>query len=386
MVRRIGTIGFLGFLLAGLAAPTAPARAEAPEPDEARLKAEVFTLASPEFRGRRGEGGRKASEHLVEAFRGLKLEPLFDGAYTQPIVEGATGEVLGRNVGAKLVGADPALRHEWIIVSAHFDHLGVRRGVLFPGADDNASGVAMMLEVARSLALSAEPPRRSVMFLGFDLEEVGLYGSRYFVEHAPVSLDRVRLFITADMIGRALGGVCRSYVFVMGSEHAPGLRPWIAAAAERRPVTVGILGSDMLLLDRSDYGPFRARKVPYLFFSTGEHPQYHTPGDTPETLDYPKLAAISRVILGVVRRAASAESVPKWNPVPDHPLSEAVTVRDVFRALLEHRDGLKIGSSQAFLLNNTLRKLEAIVARGSITPGERAGMLNAARFVMIAVF
>ncbi len=126
MVRRIGRIRAIGLLLAGLAAPAVPARTEAPEPDEARLKAEVFTLASPEFQGRRGEGGRKASEHLVEAFRGLKLEPLFDGAYTQPIVEGTTGEVLGRNVGARLLGADPALRDEWIVVSAHFDHLGVR--------------------------------------------------------------------------------------------------------------------------------------------------------------------------------------------------------------------------------------------------------------------
>ena len=107
-------------------------------------------------------------------------------------------------------------------MSAHFDHLGVRSGVLFPGADDNASGVAMMLEVARSLTLSAEPPKRSVMFLGFDLEEIGLFGSRYFVEHPPVPLDRVALFITADMIGRALGGVCRSLRLRDGHRARPG--------------------------------------------------------------------------------------------------------------------------------------------------------------------
>src|SRR4029079_4751126 len=125
---------------------------------------------------------------------------------------------------------------------------------------DNASGVAMMLEVARAFVEAPQRPRRSLMFIGFDLEEVGLYGSRYFVEHAPVPLKQIVLFVTADMIGRALGGVCHPYVFVMGSAHAPGLRPWIDEAARGRPVSVGLRGSDMLILDRSDYGPFRARR------------------------------------------------------------------------------------------------------------------------------
>ena len=73
------------------------------------------------------------------------------------------------------------------------------------------------------------------MFVGFDQEEIGLYGSRYFVEHPPAPMERLALFLTADMIGRALGGVCESCVFVMGSEHSPGLRPWIERAARDRP-------------------------------------------------------------------------------------------------------------------------------------------------------
>ena len=73
------------------------------------------------------------------------------------------------------------------------------------------------------------------MFIGFDLEEIGLFGSRYFVAHPPVPLKQVALFITADMIGRALGGICDVHVFVLGTEHAPGLRPWIDEAARDRP-------------------------------------------------------------------------------------------------------------------------------------------------------
>ena len=83
----------------------------------------------------------------------------------------------------------------------------------------------MMLEVARSIVQGPSPPKRSMMFIGFDLEEVGLFGSRYFVAHPPVALEKVVLFITADMIGRSLAGVCASHVFVMGTENAPGLRP-----------------------------------------------------------------------------------------------------------------------------------------------------------------
>ena len=87
----------------------------------------------------------------------------------------------------------------------------------------------MMIETARSLAAASKKPNRSIMFIGFDLEEVGLFGSRLCVSHPPVPLSRIALFITADMIGRSLGGICRQHVFVMGTEHAP----W-AAALDRR--------------------------------------------------------------------------------------------------------------------------------------------------------
>jgi hypothetical protein len=363
-----------------------PASAPAEPTGQARLRREVTTLASAEYAGRQGEGGRKAAAHLVARFQELGLEPGFGDRYEQPIPGDGPGGEQGRNVGARFPGADAERRDEWIILAAHFDHLGIRNGVLYPGADDNATGVAMMLEVARELKQGPARPPRSVMLIGFDLEEVGLFGSRYFVEHSPVPLDRVRLFITADMIGRALGGVCTSSVFVMGTEHAPGLRPWIEAAAQGEPLNVGMLGSDLLVLNRSDYGPFRARKIPYLFFSTGENPCYHSPRDTADTVDYVKLAAISRTILGVVRQAAGAPVVPPWSAVPDNPLAEVAAVRDVLRTLLEHRDELRIAPGQTLLMTNTLRSLDAIVARGAITPAERTAMVNVARIVLLSVF
>ena len=372
------------FLLLRAAGPIGVQAGE-PRPEEARLKGAVTRLASQEFGGRRGEGAVKSRAFLIEAFQKLGLKPLFEGSFTQEIPGREPGQVLGVNIGVFLEGTDPVLKDQWVVVSAHYDHLGIRGGQLYPGADDNASGVAMMLEVARSLSESPEKPRRSVMFLGFDLEEDGLFGSRYFVEHSPVPLSRISLFITADMIGRALGGVCETDVFVMGTEHAPGLRDWLKTASRGNAVDVDLLGSDILVLDRSDYGPFRSRKVPYLFFSTGENPTYHRPTDRAETINYPKLEAISRVILGVVRQAVTADVSPSWTSPADNPVEEAETVRKVLKSILEHQDRFQIGSAQTTMMRSTVKSLDRIVSERKITPSERTWMVRVARVVLFSI-
>ncbi len=381
--RGARTFGLMLFALA-CRWPAVAGEDPRPAPEEGRLKQIVARLASPEFAGRSGKGGEKAADYLVGRFKELKLAGLFAGDYDQSVPGLNADSPGGRNVGAVFRGQDPALRDEWIILAAHFDHLGVRRGRLYPGADDNASGVAMMLEVARSV-VHGPPPKRSIMFIGFDLEEIGLFGSRYFVEHSPVPLDRVKLFITADMIGRSLAGVCPQHVFLIGSEHAPALRDWVKDAKKSPSLTIGTLGADLLLLNRSDYGPFRAKRVPFLFFTTGESPRYHTPDDTPETLDYPKLARISQVIHQVVARALAAPTVPKWQDAPSHPFEEAVAIRDVLVLLARNKDQLKIGTAQLFVINTTLRTLEPILERGAITPDERARVIQQARIVLFTV-
>jgi hypothetical protein len=387
MIRRIKS---LGWILA--VAWTTPAVADGPEPELARLRTHVEVLASREFAGRRDEGAVKTRAYLIAEFRKLGLEPLFGGSFTQDVTGKGPEDVLGVNVGARLAGSDPAMADRWVVLGAHYDHLGSRGEAYYPGADDNASGVAMMLEVARSTVGSPEKPRRGIMFVGFDLEErgpkgeLGLRGSQFFARHPPVPLDRVSLFVTADMIGRSLGGVCDSYVFVLGSEHEPEVRPWIARSARGRPVDVGLLGSDMLVIDRSDYGPFRSRKVPYLFFTTGENPLYHSTADVAETLDYPKLEAISRMILGVVREAALADADPVWRDQPEYPVAEALAIRDVLRALLEHREALKIGGYQVALMTQTIRLIDQIAERNVMTPDERTRIARTAQVILFTVF
>ena len=387
MIRRIAPAVSVLALAATLGGVLA-----AEEPDLARLREHVEILASPAFAGRREQGAAKAREYLIAEFRRLGLEPLFGDSDNQEIRGQAEGEVLGVNVGFKLIGADPKLRDRWVILGAHYDHLGTRDGVVYPGADDNASGVAMMLEVARCLAGSADKPARSVAFVGFDLEErgpkgeFGLRGSQFFCRNPPVPLDRVNLFVTADMIGRSLGGVCEDYVFLLGTEREPAVRPWIDRAARGKPVKVGLLGADVPVIDRSDYGPFRSRQIPFLFFTTGENPLYHSPRDVAATLNYPKLEAISRIIAGVVREAAGPGPELAWAEPPVNPIAEALTLRDVFKILIERREDLKIGKYPLALMAQAIRTADGVAARGAMTAEERTAIIRAAQVVLFAVF
>ena len=365
-------------------APAARAQ-EPPVPERARLKVHIDILASPEFAGRRDAGARKAEAYVMHALDELKLRPLFGDSFTQDIPGSKPGEVLGRNVGAAVTGSDPILKDEWVIISAHYDHLGTRNGVLYPGADDNASGVAMMLEVARCLAAGPTPPKRSVAFVGFDLEENGLWGSRHFVKAPPMPLEKIALFMTADMLGRALGGVCKEQLFIMGGEHAPELKAVVEEAARSKPVRVEQLGSDLLLIDRSDYGPFRARKVPYLFFSTGENPRYHTPEDTPETIDHPKVEAASRIAAEVLRSVASAPTRPTWRDRIEPSVEEATAVGEVLRVLLEHKDDLRIQRTVVAVMERQAARIDAIRTRGTMTATERTEMLRTAQLVLFTI-
>eukprot|EP00456_Euglypha_rotunda_P045868 TRINITY_DN363_c0_g1_i11.p1 TRINITY_DN363_c0_g1~~TRINITY_DN363_c0_g1_i11.p1 ORF type:complete len:284 (+),score=76.74 TRINITY_DN363_c0_g1_i11:726-1577(+) len=205
-----------------------------------QMKTHIEFLASPEMSGRSGAAKKEARRYIIEQWKKAGLQPLFPGGNQQgddskkvPVFEqpipGNAGEdgripILGYNIGAWIPGSDPKLAHEIVIVSAHYDHLGMRDGEIFAGADDNASGVAMMIEVARLAAADKVRCKRSLVFVGFDLEERMLWGSRWFAAHPPWPIERVKLFITADMIGRSLGSLPLPVVFVMGSERAHELR------------------------------------------------------------------------------------------------------------------------------------------------------------------
>ena len=390
-------------LLSGLLALTfvfaAPliARADAaiPVPRRASIAAgdvrpHIELLAGPEFRGRSGHDAVRAAEYIRRHFQELGLRPLFAGGSYFQEIPGISDEqgnlpLVGRNVGAWLPGSDPELRDEFVIVSAHHDHLGVRGGRIYYGADDNASGVSMMLEVARRLAEADVAPRRSVAFVGFDLEERMLWGSRWFAAHPPWPLEQVKLFITADMIGRSLGNLPIPTVFVLGSEYAPALRATLDAVGTPEGLEAARLGID-LVGTRSDYAPFRDQQVPFLFFSTGEHPDYHTPQDTPDRIDYEKVAQVSTLILNVCRHTADADQAPVWRDDPGLHLDEARALHRIAGLLLEADGGEKLTSLQRLLVSQARNRTGQILERGEMTAAERSALVRLAQLMLLSVF
>lgn len=320
---------------------------------EAELFGHVQFLASPELAGRRSGSpeGAITGSYVAAEFQKLGLQPVGDeGTFFQPFerMEAVLREIDGkqqieqrkltcRNVLAWLPGSDPARADDYVLIAAHYDHLGRNGDTFFPGADDNASGVAGLLAIAKALATGPRKPRRSVLFAAFDAEEQGLVGAETFARKPPRPLQQAIAMINLDMIGRgklldrksmALGkrliGVPDGpAVGVLGTAQSPELASLVRAvfAADKLPLYApedfGMLGPviEKQAEGRSDHAPFERRKIPFLFFSTSEHDDYHQPTDTIATLDRQALwrtaACIYRTVLAIDARDERPTFVPK---------------------------------------------------------------------------
>lgn len=366
-----------------------------------QMKTHIEFLASPEMSGRSGAAKKEARRYIIDQWKKAGLQPLFAGGNQQgddskkvPVFEqpipGNAGEdgripILGYNIGAWIPGSDPKLAHEIVIVSAHYDHLGMRDGEIFAGADDNASGVAMLIETARLMAADKVGTKRSMVFVGFDLEERMLWGSRWFAAHPPWPIEQVKLFITADMIGRSLGSLPLPVVFVMGSERAVELRTTLDQVGTPPGLEVCRFGTDMIGT-RSDYGPFRDREIPFLFFSTGEHPDYHTPRDTPDKIEYDKAARVASVILQVSRFVADTTQPPVWIAADQLGLEEPKALLKITNLLLEVDKRKPLTTTQRFLVTNVRVKARKILEANKMTDDDRAWLVRMSQALLAAVF
>ncbi|WP_417847770.1 M28 family metallopeptidase [Thalassoglobus sp.] len=346
-------------------------------------------LASPDRQGRDDWGKVEAREYIIKHFKSLGVKPLFDESYLQAIPEfGSQAEmppVYGYNIGGFIEGTDPKLKHEWIIVNAHYDHLGVRGGKVFPGADDNASGVSMLLEVARHISRS--PGKRSVAFLSFDMEEHLLWGSRWFLAHPPMEVESIKFCLTADMIGRSLGGLDIPTVFVLGSERSREVHAALEAATVPQGLEIAQLGVDVIGV-RSDYGPFYYRRIPFLFFSTGEHPDYHTPQDTLERLDVEKVARVSTVMNQVAQSMANTPGEITWEGTPEPSLQEVESVNRVCVNLLNAggSGSLELTNAQQFFVSQVKSKTDYILKSKKYSNEERKWLVRATQIMMLTIF
>lgn len=301
-----------------------------------RIRTDVEWLADDTREGRfpGTPGSQASSDYLARRFAELRLEraPGME-SYFQPFefprktighvprpttfptslpnsVRSTTSiapTIRDRNVIGVLPGTGP-LKTEYIVVGAHYDHIGrglfqdqnVKKGPIFNGADDNASGTAAVLAVAE--ALSGQRLNRSILFVCFSAEELGLIGSQYFVQHPPVPLDRIVAMINLDMVGRTR----KNTLFVSGRGTRPDFRTILQQLDEQSPLELKSLGEGGL--GPSDHQSFALKKIPVLFFFTGLHPQYHHPDDDPDRINYDGIRKIVRLVARLVQQI---DSVPR---------------------------------------------------------------------------
>jgi hypothetical protein len=286
----------------------------APVASVAALRCWVDWLASPALAGRAAgsPGGAAARAGLEATFGDLSLGPAGEhGGYAQTLPRGA-------NLLARIPGGDPRRAAEVVVIAAHHDHLGERGGKIYLGADDNASGVAVLLELARRLA--AAPPARSVLIAAFDAEEPPAYlgeamGSIHWMAHPTVPRAQVVAMLAMDLMGGNLWPGARTPLYVMGRET-------IAAATSPvlPDVDVATRAMHLRLVEDlpggrqafSDHGAFFAAQIPVLLFSTGRSPHYHRVSDTPDTLDLEKLAGALAVVEAHLRWLADMPERPGW--------------------------------------------------------------------------
>jgi hypothetical protein len=227
-----------------------------------------------------------------------------------------------RNVVGLVRGADPALGTEAVVVGAHYDHLGLggrhsmapdATGQIHNGADDNASGTAALLEIARAIARAPAGPARTIVFAAFAGEELGLLGSAWYVDHPVVPLEQTTAMVNLDMVGRPTGRV-----LVSGVDSAPSLDADLEAAAEGRKVTLKSF-REGAGVGSSDDTSFLLRRVPSIGFFSGFHADYHRPSDDWEKIDVPGATEVTRIALLLIRRIANRAERPAFVDPPAQP-------------------------------------------------------------------
>lgn len=221
------------------------------------------------------------------------------------------------NVVGLLEGSDPELRHEYILFSAHMDHVGTnpaaKGDTIWNGADDDASGTAGVLELAEAFSHPGARPRRSLLFVTVSGEEKGLWGSAYFAANSPVPMSQVVANINMDMIGRNW----RDTIVVIGREHSDLGATLDRVSAEHPELdmrAIDDLWPDENFYVRSDHYNFARRGVPVLFFFNGTHKDYHQPSDSPDRIDAEKEARILRLVYYLGQALGNATQRPAWNP------------------------------------------------------------------------
>jgi Zn-dependent M28 family amino/carboxypeptidase len=280
----------------------APAAVQTAIIDGAQLLRDLGTLSADDMEGRLPgtPGGAKARAYILRRFKEVGIQPIGD-AYERPFAFRGRGDSNDRS-GVNIVGVVRGRREpgRFIVVTAHFDHLGVRNGQVFNGADDNASGVAALLAVASRV--SANKPEHSVVFAALDAEESGLNGAKAFMSDPPVARDAIVMNVNLDMVARDE----RNVLYATGTFQYPFLKAYLKDVA--RPPVVLRLGHDGTNAKEddwtkdSDHYPFHQAGIPFIYFGVEDEAQHHKATDDAETVTKGFFIGAANTILAAVRK------------------------------------------------------------------------------------
>lgn len=292
----------------------------------AALQHHVQTIAHDSMMGRAtpSRGLELTAYYIARQFESFGLRPAGDsGTFVQryplhPRRHAGSGPTASApNVAGIVEGSDPVLRDQYVVFTAHMDHIGVGPPVdgdsIYNGADDDASGTAAVIELARAFSAAGLRTRRSVIFVTVSGEERGLLGSEHFVSNPPVPVERMVANVNLDMLGRNW----RDTIAAIGRDHSD-LGVTLDRVAGQHPElelkVVGDLWPLERFFSRSDHFNFARRGVPAIFLFNGIHADYHRPSDSPARIDAEKLSRLTRLMFRFGLELANGSERPRWNP------------------------------------------------------------------------
>ncbi|MBR4966630.1 MAG: M20/M25/M40 family metallo-hydrolase [Bacteroidaceae bacterium] len=255
-------------------------------------RAIVEILASDSLQGRKAgeEGGLMAAEYITTMLGEWGVEPLGDQGFLQPFTIGGCAM-------NNILAVIPGKSKEYVVVGAHYDHVGIDTTIVgdncFNGADDNASGVSAVLQIARAVKKMRKTPERSIIFAFWDGEEKGLLGSKYFVENCSFLSD-VSAYMNFDMIGRGPVDRPKHLTYFYTASH-PAFGDWLKEDMSVRTFSfIPDYRAWEKPTDGSDNAYFAKNGIPIVWYHTEGHPDYHRPSDTADKIDYEKMIDITR--------------------------------------------------------------------------------------------
>ncbi|UYQ92814.1 M20/M25/M40 family metallo-hydrolase [Chitinophaga horti] len=278
---------------------------KAPNVDSSLLMKDVKTLSDNKFEGRKTgtKGNRLAQFYLLDRFKQAGLQQ-FNNTYEQPFYFSRNNV---KTMGTNLYGYIAGKSEKVIVISAHYDHVGIGRpneaqDSIYNGADDNASGVAGLLAMAAYF--KKNQPQHTLIFAAFDAEEMGLQGAKAFVAKLPVPAERIVLNINMDMISHNN----KRELYATGVHHFPELRKYVEAAAAQSAISLKMghdkpEDGDQDWTKQSDHYEFFQKKIPFLYFGVEDHPDYHKPSDEFANINPSFFYHAVQSVLNVVKEA-----------------------------------------------------------------------------------